>query len=89
MTRFRLPRDTAEDSYNLLPALQGTATRPIRNAIVHHSNDGVFSIREGSWKLILGLGSGGFSSPRKFDPTPDGPEPGGVTVTDVETELLL
>ena len=73
VTGFRLPRDAGEDSFNLLPALRGTTRKPIREAIVHHSNDGVFSIREGSWKLILGLGSGGFSEPKKIEPAPGGP----------------
>ncbi|MGC9316615.1 MAG: sulfatase family protein, partial [Armatimonadota bacterium] len=38
------------------------------------SLDGMFSIRRGEWKLILGLGSGGFSEPRRVDPEPGGPE---------------
>ncbi|MBM3786015.1 MAG: hypothetical protein FJW30_16770 [Acidobacteria bacterium] len=64
-----LPRDAGEDSYSLLPALRGKAGS--RRAIVHHSGDGMFSIREGSWKLALGLGSGGFSQPQRI------PGPGG------------
>jgi arylsulfatase A len=74
ITNFSLPRDAGEDSFNLLPAMRGTARKPIRNAIVHHSNDGVFCIREGSWKLILGLGSGGFSAPKFVEPTAAGPK---------------
>ena len=31
-------------------------------------------IREENWKLITHLGSGGFSRPRRVDPTPGGPE---------------
>jgi arylsulfatase A len=71
---FSLPRDAGEDSFNLLPAYRGTARRPIRDAIVHHSSEGVFCIREGSWKLVLGLGSGGFSVPKFIKPTPGGPQ---------------
>jgi arylsulfatase A len=67
VTGFRVPRDAGEDSYNLLPAMTGTARGAIREAIVHHSNDGVFCIREKSWKLVLGLGSGGFSEPKKVE----------------------
>ena len=37
------------------------ATRPV--PVVHHSIDGMFSIREGRWKLILGNGSGGREVP--------------------------
>jgi arylsulfatase A-like enzyme len=71
---FKLPNNAAEDSYDLLPALLGRARAPIRNAIVHHSNRGMFSIREKNWKLELGLGSGGFSAPVTMEPTPGGPE---------------
>jgi arylsulfatase A-like enzyme len=71
---FKLPHDAGEDSFDLLPAITGTARRPIREAIVHHSNRGMFSIRAGTWKLELGLGSGGFSMPVTEAPTPGGPE---------------
>ncbi|MEA3247465.1 MAG: sulfatase, partial [Gemmatimonadota bacterium] len=47
---------------------------PLREAVVHHSVAGMFSIRQGPWKLILGLGSGGFSDPRRLEPEPGGPE---------------
>ena len=52
----------------------GRAKRPIRDAIVHHSNDGMFSIRQGEWKLELGLGSGGFTLPKTVEPKPGGPQ---------------
>ncbi len=42
----------------------GQASKPIRQATVHHSIDGIFSIREGQWKLIFGSGSGGWGAPR-------------------------
>ena len=32
------------------------------------------SIREGDWKLIPHLGSGGFSKPRRIKPKKDGPQ---------------
>jgi arylsulfatase A-like enzyme len=69
-----LPRDAAEDSFNILPALKQTNTQPIRHDIIDHSIDGMFTIREGSWKLELGLGSGGFSAPAHVDPAPGGPK---------------
>ena len=71
---FKLPNNAAEDSYDLLPALLGRARSPIRQAVVHHSNQGMFSIREQNWKLELGLGSGGFSTPVSLDPVPGGPQ---------------
>lgn len=66
-----LPQDAAEDSFNLLPALLGRKLQaPIREAIVHHSGDGTFGIRQGPWKLALALGSHGFSEPRDIAPKP-------------------
>ena len=70
----KLPADAAEDSCNILPALLGEHSgKPIREAVVHHSVDGMFSIRQGEWKLIQGLGSGGFTKPRRIEPGPDDP----------------
>ncbi len=69
-----LPADAGEDSYNILPALAGEAVTPIREALVHHSGNGIFSLRQGRWKLVLGLGSGGFSEPVTEEPTPGGPQ---------------
>jgi arylsulfatase A-like enzyme len=48
-----LPPDAAEDSISFLPALEGRGGRPVRTAIVNHSNAGQFAIREGPWKLVL------------------------------------
>ncbi len=49
------------DSYSMLPILSGEITnRPLREATVHHSLGGVFSIRKGNWKYIDGKGHGGF-----------------------------
>ena len=62
-----LPDDAGEDSVSILPALLGTATGPLHEAIVHHSVQGRFSIRQGDWKLEICPGSGGNSKPT--DPT--------------------
>ncbi len=59
-----LPPDAAEDSVSFLPALLGDAKSPPRPAVVHHSANGSFAIREGDWKLALCPGSGGWSVPR-------------------------
>jgi arylsulfatase A-like enzyme len=60
-----LPNNAAVDSYNLLPVLKGEIyNKPLREATVHHSGGGQFAIRQGKWKLILGGGSGGWTSPR-------------------------
>lgn len=61
-----LPPTAGPDSYNMLPAMLGTDDeRPLREATVHHSLDGLFAIRQGPWKLIEGRGSGGFTAPAR------------------------
>lgn len=64
------PMPGGEDSVDLVPLLRhgdetALAARP---GIVHHSLDGMFAVRVGDWKLIEGLGSGGFTGPRRRDP---------------------
>lgn len=60
----KLPDTAAEDSVSLLPAFDGKTTQPLREAIVHHSINGSFAIRQGNWKLELCPDSGGWSDPR-------------------------
>jgi arylsulfatase A len=54
------PPNAGEDSVSLLPLLRG-GTEPVRRHAVSCSARGLPSIRDGSWKLILGKGSGGWS----------------------------
>ena len=69
-----IPDDAAEDSVSNLPLWQGTAhDGPLREATVHHSVDGSFSIRRGRWKLELCPGSGGWSDPRPGQEPPGSP----------------
>ncbi len=67
-----LPDDMAEDSVSNLPLWQGK-TGPIREATVHHSDDGSLSIRKGKYKLEMCPGSGGWSFPK-----PGSPEEAGL-----------
>jgi arylsulfatase A len=60
---------TMEDSYDISPVLFGN-NQPVRESIVHHSIDGIFAIRKGDWKLILGKNSGGFSKGLKIEGIP-------------------
>ncbi|MEN6309579.1 MAG: arylsulfatase [Anaerohalosphaeraceae bacterium] len=60
----KLPDNAGQDSVSCLPYLLGTASEPLREATVHHSINGSFSIRQGKWKLILCSDSGGWSDPR-------------------------
>ncbi len=59
-----LPANAAEDSVSILPALLGTDKAPLHEAVVHHSIDGMFSIRQGKWKLEFCSGSGGWGKPK-------------------------
>ena len=76
ITGAKIPNGAAEDSVNMLPALldRNTTGKPLREAIVHHSSNGVFAIRKGKWKLILNTeGSGGWPPPRGGEPKPGTP----------------
>lgn len=56
-----LPHDAAEDSFNLLPALEGEANAPIRPYLLTQAFSGArtIAIRRGHWKYIDHPGSGG------------------------------
>lgn len=62
-TGAALPEGAGEDSIDMLPALTGRVEGPLRQSLVHHSGDGMFSYRSHAWKAIFGTGSGGFSDP--------------------------
>lgn len=61
ITGFDLPYNAAEDSYSHLPALLGKTDDGARDHIVLQSIQGMYAVRKGNWKLILGRGSGGWS----------------------------
>jgi arylsulfatase A-like enzyme len=71
ITGARMPRNAGEDSFSLVPAMNGR--KGSRDHLIHHSSEGMFSIRQGEWKLILGRGSGGFTEPRRVEPRPGEP----------------
>jgi arylsulfatase A-like enzyme len=52
------------DSYSLLSILTGNTDTNNRAPVIHHSGGGKFAIRDGDWKMIEGLGSGGFTEPK-------------------------
>ena len=67
-----LAADVAVDSYNMWPAyLDPGLSTPIRTTTIHHSLRGMFAIRQGAWKYIEGLGSGGFTAPAFIEPGAD------------------
>ena len=74
----KLPDGAGPDSLSFLPALEGTQPpdRPIRAPIVMEAGSvaSMKLIRSGDWKLITGLGSGGFSKPSTLSPKPGEPD---------------
>ena len=64
MLAVKLPDNAGEDSVSILPALLGNADKPLHEAVVHHSINGSFAIRQGQWKLELCPSSGGWSAPK-------------------------
>ena len=62
ITGYELKSDESPDGFSLLNVfLNPHATS--RELIINHSFHGMFAIRSKDWKLIDGLGSGGFSAP--------------------------
>jgi arylsulfatase A-like enzyme len=60
----KLEDDEGPDSFNILPTLLNQHNlQKTRAPMIHHSYDGMFAIRDGDWKLVDGLGSGGFTKP--------------------------
>jgi arylsulfatase A-like enzyme len=70
-----LPPEAGPDSESFLEVLTGKwpNEQPVRGPIVMKSGSGAFMIRDGDWKLIDRLGSGGFSKPSRIPPAADGP----------------
>ena len=63
-----IPAAAAEDSFSQLPLMLGKPDAPMRPAVVMHSNDGYFAIKQGPWKLVLARGSGGWTLPEAKAP---------------------
>ncbi|MEA3287479.1 MAG: arylsulfatase [Candidatus Marinimicrobia bacterium] len=67
---YELPNTAAEDSWDLSELMLGknvgiaAVEMQIHEALVHHSIDGKFAIRQGKWKMIPQLGSGGWTQPK-------------------------
>jgi arylsulfatase A-like enzyme len=72
---YELPENAAEDSWDmsgLMLQADGEIvgdTGNIREAMIHHSGNGKFAIRQGKWKYIPQLGSGGWTEPRSVNST--------------------
>ena len=60
ITESKLPKDSAEDSVNLLPVLLGKDDgKPVREFTLHQTINLSLAIRQGKWKYLDHRGSGG------------------------------
>ena len=60
LVSYALPEDSAEDSFNLLPALLGNDKgKAIRPYTLHQTISLALAIRQGNWKYLDHAGSGG------------------------------
>lgn len=64
VVELEVPAKSAEDSYSFFQLLKGDSTTYSRAPVIHHSGSGMFAIRKGDWKLVLGNGSGGRELPK-------------------------
>jgi len=82
---YDTPDNAAEDSVSNLPVWEGSADSPVREATVHHSITGKFSIRRDQWKLEMCPCSGGWSYPqRKLDIIKELPQ---IQLYDLSTDI--
>lgn len=62
---IKLKDNKGEDSYDLSPLIFGSKrNESLREATVHHSINGDFTLRKDEWKLLFSPGSGGWSYPK-------------------------
>ncbi|NQU26121.1 MAG: arylsulfatase [Candidatus Nealsonbacteria bacterium] len=64
ITGAKVPPGAGRDSFSMLALLEGASSKTPRPPVIHHSAAGMFAIRDGQWKLVLGNGSGGRQNPR-------------------------
>lgn len=57
-----VPGNAAEDGIDVLGTWTGERPDGGRQSLIHHSGQGMFSLRRDRWKLIMGSGSGGHLS---------------------------
>ena len=74
LTGQEVPIGQAQDSINQSPLLfMPKLEEPPRNTLITSNNPKYFGVRMGQWKMITGLGSGGFTQPRDLNPSEGGP----------------
>ncbi len=63
ITGYAKPHNVGEDSFSLLPIIEGRTKDINRPPVIHHSVNGTFALREGRWKMVFSNGSGGREKP--------------------------
>ena len=82
--KLKLPDNAGEDSISFLPAMVDGTNSPLRQALVHHSINGSFAIRQEKWKLCLCPDSGGWSNPRPGQAAKNAP---AVQLFDLDADI--
>ncbi|MGQ8336239.1 sulfatase family protein [Sunxiuqinia sp. A32] len=72
LTGQQLPENGAEDSFSFMGVLNGDLNTPTRDHVIYLSSAGKLALKQGEWKYIDCLGSGGFTSPSKLMPVKNG-----------------
>lgn len=74
---IELPANAGPDSFSFLPTLlnEPSTNVPTLDKFVMQAGSlpSMMTIRSGNWKLITGLGSGGFTEPKRIEPGPEDP----------------
>lgn len=60
-----VPENAGEDSESILPIFFGNEPEFTRKGLIHHSISGHFAYREDNFKIVLALGSGGWTAPNE------------------------
>ncbi len=76
LTNTPLPEGAGPDSFNFLPVLTGEQApdKPVREQLAVMSGQGMMTLRDGPWKFMTRLGSGGFTKPAIIESGPGDPE---------------
>jgi arylsulfatase A-like enzyme len=66
MLDVELPPNVGEDSFSMLPAIQGK--KGLRSNLVHHTLSGNFAVRQGAWKMLFpGSKTGNIPDPEVYN----------------------
>jgi hypothetical protein len=73
LTHQQITKPYGEDTFSFYKVLTGDLNTPTRKDIVYESSRGKLAIKQGDWKYIDCLGSGGFTEPAIIQPVAGGP----------------